>query len=113
MCLYGFFDYVHSYDVFLLVFVDGGYYVVLLWLRGYVLSGFVFDGCYELVCIVVDVVEFVVVLGLDWVKIVGYDWGVVVMYVVCIFVLECFSRVVVMVVLYVLVFVLIFFMNFE
>jgi len=75
LCLHGFPDTAHSFDLLLPKLAAGGYRAVAPFMRGYSPSGLAPDGDYSPLALGRDVAALIEALGAENADVVGHDWG--------------------------------------
>ena len=81
LCIHGFPDHAHTWDLLMPELAAAGYHVVAPWLRGYSPTGLAPDGNYETASVALDILALADALAGDGdAVLIGHDWGAIASY---------------------------------
>ena len=78
LCMHGFPDHAHTWDLLMPDLAAAGYHVVAPWLRGYAPTGLAPDGNYQSASVALDILGIADALAGDGdAVLIGHDWGAI------------------------------------
>ena len=78
LCMHGFPDHAHTWNLLMPELADAGYHVVAPWLRGYAPTGLAPDGNYQTASVALDILGLADAFAGDGdAVLIGHDWGAI------------------------------------